>query len=105
MDWNLGHLSWQLLPSLLDEYHDVFTLEPSKLGCTHSTEHVIKVTDHTPFKEQFRWIPLPLVEEVCKHLQENVGLRCYLHPSQSAWCNAVVLVRKKDGGLHFYIDF
>ena len=26
-------------------------------------------------------------------------------PSQSAWCNAVVLVRKKDGGLQFWIDF
>ena len=37
--------------SLLAEYHDVFSLEPSKLGCTHSTEHVIKVTNNTPFKE------------------------------------------------------
>ena len=25
--------------------------------------------------------------------------------SQSVWCNAVVLVRKKDGGLQFCIDF
>ena len=54
--------------SPLAEYHDIFTLEPSKFGCTHSTEHVIKVTDNTPFKEQFRQIPLPLVEEVWKHL-------------------------------------
>ena len=36
---------------LLAEYHDIFSLEPSKLGRTHSTEHVIKVTDDTPFKE------------------------------------------------------
>ena len=36
---------------LLAEHHNVFALEPSKLGCTHSTKHVIKVTDNTPFKE------------------------------------------------------
>ena len=28
-----------------------------------------------------------------------------IHPSQSPWCNAVVLVRKKDGSLHFCINF
>ena len=49
---------------LLAEYHDVFLLDPTELGCTHSTEHTIKVMDDTPFKEQFRWIPSPLVEEV-----------------------------------------
>ena len=27
--------------SLLVEYHDIFSLEPCKLGCTHSTKHVI----------------------------------------------------------------
>ena len=37
--------------SLLAEYHDVFAQEPSELGCTHSTEHVIKVTNDTSFKE------------------------------------------------------
>ena len=37
--------------SLLVEYQNIFSLEPSELGCTHSTEHVIKVTDDGPFKE------------------------------------------------------
>ena len=47
---------------LLAKYHDVFSLDPAKSGCTHSTEHIIKVTDDTPFKEWFRQIPPPLVE-------------------------------------------
>ena len=37
--------------SVLAEYHNVFSLEPSKLGCTHSAEHVIKVTNNIPFEE------------------------------------------------------
>ena len=90
--------------SLLAEYYNIFSLEPSELGCTHSTKHVIKVTDDVPFKERFRQIPLLLVEEVCTHLQEVLdwGAIC---PSQSAWCNEVVLFWKRDGGLHFCIDF
>ena len=36
---------------LLAKYHDVFSLDPAELGCTHTTEHYIKVTDDTPFNE------------------------------------------------------
>ena len=36
---------------LLAKYHDMFSLDPVELGCTHSTEHMIKATDETPFKE------------------------------------------------------
>ena len=67
-------------------------------------EHAIKVTDDTPFKEQFRWIPPPFVEEVWNHLWEMLESGT-IWPSQSAWCNVVVLVRKKDGSLWFCIDF
>ena len=55
-----------------------FSLEPAELGCTHSTKHTIKVTDDTSFKEQFRWIPLPLVQEVWSHLRDMVRIRCHL---------------------------
>ena len=104
-----GLKSWPLelaeaTHQLLAEYHDVFLLEPTEVGCTHSTEHTIKVTDNTPFKEQFRQIPPPLVEEVWSHLREMLESGA-IQPSQSAWCNAIILVRKKDGGLQFCIDF
>ena len=36
---------------LLAKYHDMFSLDPVELGCTHSTEHMIKVMDDTPFRE------------------------------------------------------
>ena len=89
---------------LLAEYHDVFSLDPTELGCTNSTEHIIKVTDDTPFKEWFGQIPLSMVEEVRNHLKEMLESGTII-PSQSAWCNAMVLVWKKDGGLHFCIDY
>ena len=45
-----------------------------------------------------------MVEEVRDHLREMLESGT-TGPSQSAWCNAVMLVRKKDGGLYFCIYF
>ena len=74
------------------------------IGCTDMAEHVIESLDTEPFKERFRWIAPPLVEEVREHIQEMLDGGA-IRPSQSPWCNTVVLVRKKDGGLRFCIDF
>ena len=89
---------------LLMEFHSVFSLEPGEMGCTDTTEHVIELTKSEPFKERFRRIAPPLVEEVRLHIQEMLDGGA-IRPSQSPWCNAVVLVRKKDGSLRFCIDF
>ena len=45
-----------------------------------------------------------MVEEVRNHLQEMLESSA-IRPSQSTWCNAMVLVQKKDHGLHYCIDF
>ena len=65
----------------LAEYHDVFSFDLAELGCTHSTEHTIKVTDDTPFKEQFRQIPLLMVEVVRNHLRKMLESGA-IRPSQ-----------------------
>ena len=85
-------------------FHDIFTLEGNELGCTSAVEHEICITDSEPFKEWFRHIPPLLLEEVRALLRYmlDAGAIC---PSQSPWCNAVVLVREKDGSLCFCMDF
>ena len=55
---------------LLMKFHNVFSLEKNEMGCTDTTEHVIKLTKSEPFKERFQWIVPPLMDEVHQHLQE-----------------------------------
>ena len=92
--------------SLLKKYHDIFSLEKRDMGHTNATKHkiVLKDPDTPPFKESFRRIPPPQLDEVREHLKLMLDA-AVIWPSNSPWCNAVVLVRKKDGSLCFCIDF
>ena len=85
-------------------FHDVFALDDNELGCTSVIEHEIRITDSEPFEKQFRQIPPPLLEEVRTSLRDMLEVGA-IHPSQSPWCNAMVLVHKKDRSLHFCVDF
>ena len=91
--------------SLLKEYHDIL-LEKCDMGHTNATKHkiVLKDPDTPPFKECFCRIPPPQLDEVREHLKLMLDAGV-IQPSNSPWCNAVVLVRKKDGSLCFCIDF
>ena len=92
--------------SLLKEYHDIFLLEKCDMGHTNATKHkiVLKDPDTPPFKEHFCRIPPPQLDKVREHLKLMLDTGV-IQPSNSLWCNAVVLVRKKDGSLRFCIDF
>ena len=91
---------------LLMEFHHIFSLERNEIGCTDATEHFIELLpkQDEPFKERFRRIAPQEVEEVRQHIQEMLDGGA-IRPSQSHWCNAIVLVRKKDGTLRFSTDF
>ena len=92
--------------SLLWEYHNIFSLEKHDMGHTNMTKHkiVLRDPDTPPFKERFHRIPPPQLDEVREHLKLMLDAGV-VRPSNSPWCNAVVLVRKKDEPLHFCIDF
>ena len=69
-------------------YHDVFALESNELGCTSTIEHEICIENDEPFKDWFRRIPPPLLEEVLTSLRDMLEAGV-IHPSQSPWCNVV----------------
>ena len=88
---------------LLCDYADTFSKNDLDLGKCNILKHNIHLTDHQPFKERYRRIPPHLFEEVKQHLQEMVEVGA-IRKSFSPWASAVVLVRKKDGGLRLCID-
>ena len=89
---------------LILAFHDIFALDGNELGCTSAIGHKICINNSEPLKEWFRHIPLLLLDEVCASLREMLVIGA-IHPSQSPWCNAMVLVWKKDGTLCFCVDF
>ena len=88
---------------LLVDSAEVFAKSDLDLGKCNIIKHATKITDLQPFKEHYRRIPPHLYEEVKAHLQEMVEMAA-IRRSFSHWASAVVLVRKKDGGLRFCID-
>ena len=75
---------------LMEHYH-IFSLDKNEIGCTDTAEHIIELMDDEPFKEWFRRIAPPLLEEVQENLQNMLDGGA-IWPSKSPWCNAIVLI-------------
>ena len=88
---------------LLLNWEHLFAQDDLDLGKTALIKHKIKLTNQTPFKERYRRIPPHMYDDVRAHIQEMLDIGA-IRKSHSPWASAVVLVRKKDGGLRFCID-
>ena len=100
--WSSGNVV--AVRELVLAYHDVFALESNELSCTSAIKHEIRIENSEPFKKRFWCIPLSLLEEVRASLRDMLEAGA-IHPNQLPWCNAMVLVRKKDGTLRFCVNF
>ena len=89
---------------LLLKWEHMFRHSNLYLGKTALTKHKITLTDQMPFKEHYRCIPPHMYDDMRVHIQEMLDIGA-IHQLHSPWEGAVVLVRKKDGGLRFCIDF
>lgn len=89
---------------VLYQHLSVFSTGDTDLGRTHLTYHHIHTGDNKPVKMHPRKIPAHFEKEVEAQLDQmqNQGI---IRPSQSPWAAPVVIVRKRDGGLRFCVDY
>ena len=99
--WDPEHI--KQTRELFKDYAHIFTLESLDMGHTLVVKHKIKLDNYTPFKERYHRIPPNLFDKVRNHLKEMLEVGAIQH-SNSPWASAVVLIRKKDGSLHYCID-
>ena len=88
----------------LSEYHDVFSLDEDERGEADMIEFEINTGDEIPRKQAARRIPYGARQKVAEQLErmQKIGM---IKPSKSPWSSPVVLVRKRDGTLHFCVDY
>ena len=107
LDLPVDHLpldQQQQLRELILSYEDVFALDSSELGTTDVVTHTIDTGAHPPIKQPMRRTPFALRSKVDELVQEMLS-QGVIEPSKSPWSSPVVLVRKKDGGVRFCVDY
>ena len=102
-DTNKGQPEKHLIQigALLKDYADVFTSHDLDLGCLSQVKHKIDMKDAPPVRQRIRRTPFGFEDEERKHLDKKIDA-AVIHPSESDWASAPVLVRKKDC-LHYEV--
>ena len=100
---HLSLLQQQQLNELFHEFGDVFSQGEDDLGSTLLLEHTIE-THGPPLRQPYRRQNPAIRREEMAQVQQMLASDI-IRPSNSPWASPVVMVRKKDGNLHFCVDF
>lgn len=102
---NLSNAQAMQADKFLQRYQHLFASSNFDLGRTSVVKHKINTGPiEKPIKQGARRIPLHLMQEVDKQVNEMLE-KGVIEPSNSPWASPVVLVRKKDGSMRFCIDY
>ena len=82
----------------------MFAESDTDLGCFNGIKHKIDTGDAKPIQQPMRRTPIGSEEEEKKHLDSMLESKI-IQPSMSDWAAPPVLVRKKNGGVRWCIDY
>ena len=100
---HLSPIQQQQLKNLFQEFSDIISQGEDDLGCTPLLQHTIE-TKGPPLCQPYRRQNPAVRREEMAHVQQMLTSGI-IRPSNSPWASPVVMVKKKDGSLHFYVDF
>ena len=92
------------LAGFLREFEDVFAKNEYDLGNFTAVEHCIDTGESKPIRQKMRRTPVAFVAEEENHLKKMLEAGV-IQPSNSEWCSAPVLVRKRDGTVRWCVDY
>ena len=92
------------LQLLLDQYSDIFATSSLDLGHTKIIQHKIDTGEAIPIKQQPYRVSHHQKASIEKHISDMLD-QGIIEVSSSPWSSPVVLVKKKDGGTRFCIDY
>ena len=88
----------------MEEVMEMFALHKDDLGEIKGVKHQVDVQGSDPIAQPMRPVPLAkrgvITEEVARMLRCGV-----IQPSSSPWSSPIVLIKKKDGGWRFCVDY
>lgn len=99
---HLGTVRREMLFKVLERHSNLFD-EDAPLGCIPDINHNI-ITSDGPIRTR-QWRLPESARDTIRQECEAMLREGIIEPSTSPWLSPVVLVRKKDGGIRFCIDF
>ena len=107
LNLQVGHLTPEQQQQLTEVQifsGDVFALNPGELGTTQMVTHTINTGEHAPIRQPVQRTPFVLRAKVEEMVTEMLD-QGVIEPSTSPWASPIVLVKKKDGGIRFCVDY
>ena len=105
IEWkNISDAEATGLKSVLEEFIEVFALDPMEVGRTDLVQHIINIEEHAPVKQTSRRIPFSIRKNVEEMVDEMLDKGIIEH-SSSPWASPIVLVSKQDGSTCFCVDY
>ena len=89
---------------VLIKFGDFFAKHDNDLGLFTEGEHTIDTGDAKPIKQRMRRTLLCFADEEESYPKKMLD-NGVIHPSSSEWASPSVLIHKKDGSVHWTIDF